>query len=684
MKDRNLFLVFIVFIGIFCVWFFFTSGNSNQSNSGANTSGELSGVQSQQNEDAFKNVFELYNTLEETPLLRGFSSVSRELQTVGRLDKWIANRLEDKIWKNDVFFANLEESFRSADEKFNQISSVFSALQNDDNNQVGQSELDKVLNLMYELSTEMKSISSDTSINLDAEIAKLENLAARFARVKNGREAASLARSDQVKAEIAGVVEIQDAFEKFSDLLNIRDFDFQASDADHFKDVVWTRNISSWAKGDKQNPLDRAAALFDWTIRNIDLRDDMVTLQDGRKFPSPPQAVWQTLLLGSGTQYDRIYTFIELLRQQRIDACVLSAREDDSPDSDYIPWAVGVLISNDNGESYQMYLFSLTYGVPIPGPNGIKLESEKDNCGIAYNDIATFSQVIENDSLLRALDLDDSPYKITSEKAKNSLIQIATSPTNASQRMCLIQKELSGEEAMVLYQSYTDQAERLAKVPYVMEVSHWLYPISVAFERIAFPQKLDMAMLPFHAMEPKTENTQNDKANNKDAQDTRESAPVIELGRSGDNRAERYPLWSGRILFFKGKLIGDESAMVFYQSARVSERKLEELARSKKQPISPEMLSVYVIAKRYANFWIALVCYDADKLLSAKETLEREEKEVITMSGLLWANAIAYNLGRCCERLGEYDNAIAQYTKFPFAPTNKECGIRAKWLKQLR
>jgi tetratricopeptide (TPR) repeat protein len=150
---------------------------------------------------------------------------------------------------------------------------------------------------------------------------------------------------------------------------------------------------------------------------------------------------------------------------------------------------------------------------------------------------------------------------------------------------------------------------------------------------------------------------------------------------NSDNK--RYSLWIGRVLYFKGKLAGPESAVTFFQKARISDRILEELVRNPEMYMTQEKLHVYTVAKRYAQYWIGLTCLENDRTVSAMDHFLDAEKDPITLSGQLWSQAITYNLGRTFERLGQYAEAIKRYEKNPNAMTGPGNAIRVKWLQEL-
>ena len=645
MKNTILFLV-IVSIPF---WVGCPGGMGHRSHSG----GLLEEDQARQNEEAFQNVLDLFNNLEETPTLRGLPGVSVEQQRVGQLDKWIANRSEDKLWKSDPFYEELKAAFDNASEKIQAVLDSFKKLQSEDEKEAEAVDSKQLIATLAALPGDMTKLNQLSSISFLGEIAMFKSFADLFQTARNGQEAAILARAEQVKTELERIVALQTHLSDINGLLDIRALDFQPGDVEHFKQVVWARNIALWAKGEKQGDIDRAMSLFDWTIRNIDLKPEIMVAPNGQQLAAPIQEPWLTLLAGQGTVYDRAWVFIDLLRQLRIDACLLAYEKADSP-GQYEPWAVGVL-SND-----EIYLFSPAYGVAIPGPQGIRLsertkqanepENGAETGEIAYMDIATLAQVAENEQLLRKLDTEQVPFPVNSEQAKKSVAFLFTSPCMAAQRMSLVQRELSGDDAMVLYQSYQDQAERFSKIANIGEIRHSHRPLRAAYERETFPEWGETFLSAFYVEEP---------------------------------TSKHYSLWIGRVLYFKGKLAGPESAITFYQDAKVSDRKLEELSRNPEMQMNREKLSVYMIAKRYARYWIGLTCLENDKTVSAMEHFIDEEKDPIAVAGQLWSNAIAYNLGRSFERLGQYTEAIKRYEKNSKAPTATGNAIRVKWLKEL-
>ena len=68
------------------------------------------------------------------------------------------------------------------------------------------------------------------------------------------------------------------------------------------------------------------------------------------------------------------------------------------------------------------------------------------------------------------------------------------------------------------------------------------------------------------------------------------------------------PLRRGRVLYLKGKFLGDDGAIHYYQMARPSQA---ELAASSAHPL--EKL-VYLRGKQDASYWLGLIAYPAGEL----------------------------------------------------------------------
>lgn len=139
-------------------------------------------------------------------------------------------------------------------------------------------------------------------------------------------------------------------------LEDIRRKSFTPSDAQHIQACMYLAEITRYARGSEPDELTRARLLFDWVVRNVQLvapddaqRTGMLKLL-GPVFHSP-------LLIGKGTELERAWIYVLLLRQLRIQACYVGRR---APEGAFEPRWVAVLIGGE------LYLFDPKMGLPLP------------------------------------------------------------------------------------------------------------------------------------------------------------------------------------------------------------------------------------------------------------------------------------------------------------------------------
>ncbi len=227
---------------------------------------------------------------------------------------------------------------------------------------------------------------------------------------------------------------------------------FQPYDGRLLQEAVWLRDISRWAPADNFNDLDRASALFDWTVRNVQLEAD-----DSRKAHRP----WQVLLYGRGTANQRAWVFAMLARQQGIDVVMLKAAT--AGDGDY--WLPAVVVDN------QLHIFDARLGLAIPGPAG--------------KGVATLQQIQKDDSLLRQLDLDDAPYPLTAGALQAVVPHIVADEFDLSRRAWQVESKLTGDDRLVLTSRPSELAERLNSVPGMAEPRLWDVPFRTLRDQLS-------------------------------------------------------------------------------------------------------------------------------------------------------------------------------------------------------
>lgn len=428
----------------------------------------------------------------------------------------------------------------------------------------------------------------------------------------------------------------------------LESMEFPPSDALLLRSAVWFRDASNWARGDSLDDLQRAQALFDWTIRNVQLGEAV------ERPPGQPgrirQVGWEALLMGRGVAEERAWVFVDLLRQQNIDAVVLAvpvgearkpeaaeAGEADgeaSADARFAPWVVGVL------HEEQLYLFDPALGLPVPAADGVVVDED----GELTVRPATLAEVLDDPSLLEQLNVDDeTTYPVDAEDLAGGVeALVVAQPASLSRRMALVQSKLVGEQRMVLACSPARIAARLENLDGIAGVRLWERP---------FATKSQLGQLT--------------------RQQVQRKLAMLTPFRTG----AQMPLWKGRILHIKGRLSGADGATHFYQLARPADAQLAASDLPTVQKV------VYQRAKQHASYWLGLVSYAIENDRSAVDYFATRTLEA--SPGGPWTPGAQYNLGRTYQRQGEIRKAIEQYRQFSGA-TAMRMGLqlRAKWLAE--
>lgn len=387
---------------------------------------------------------------------------------------------------------------------------------------------------------------------------------------------------------------------------------------------VWARDIAQWARGSAATDAAVAAALFDWTVRNVQL-DANAELSEAIHHP------WQALVYGHGNAAHRAWVFAELCRQQGIDAVVLQpAAAGDQP----APLLLAALVDN------QLQLFDPHLGIPLPGPSGVP---------------ATLSEVAGDDALLRQLDIEgEYAYPLAAGQLQQVAAFVIASPLQLSRRTRLIEQALEGEDFVKLAVDARPLAEKLGQQANISEVRLWVQP----FQALADEQSIDMEGRRRAANEfaPFAERPLLWKARvlhfqgNKGVRAEERSDPLAE---TRDGHLEALKLYQDR-------------------GVRPSDVVLDKLELEKRM--------TYAAGKAAASYWLGLLSYDRGKhdvALSwlGDRTLERAAKG-------RWANGARYNLARAHEALGNVEEAVRLLRETPKeAPQRPGNLLRARRLE---
>lgn len=491
---------------------------------------------------------------------------------------------------------------------------------------------------------------------------------------------------------------------------------FPLSDASVLQEIVWLHAVSGWARGEKLDELDRAKRLFDWTVRNIQLEiipDD----QAGQRVGQMP---WETLLLGRGTWEERAWVFILLARQQHLDAALLVAGAPDDPQGQPARLWLGVLSDR------KIYLFDPELGLPIPAPDGIRLQA----AGPLDIQPATLAQVADDDALLRRLDLDQGrPYPVSSADLGRVVALIEASPVYLSRRMKLIESRLKGKQRkMVLTTDATAEAERWKAAAGIADAQLWMLPYRTLYEHTQLsPQQAEQRvarLLPqffaSYTTPPGSEESAEAAARHLNPFSPLHKTPL----RSGAMIA---PLYRGRVLhlkleLIKGKLVGQQEATKFYQEARPSDRQLANLeenyyktalkavqslpavdrkaARQKLKQAAAQWARIQAPllrrASQDASYWLGLISFELGLVDSQRHDDETALRHCAVAIDYFrtrtlaaspdgpWTHGAHYNLARCYEATRQYDDAVAEYAADMRSPSYFGNLLRARWLDELR
>jgi hypothetical protein len=377
---------------------------------------------------------------------------------------------------------------------------------------------------------------------------------------------------------------------------------------------VWARDVSQWAHGTADTDDKIAAALFDWTVRNVQLDptpSPFVSRNQDPKTPAEPadsiHRPWQALIYGHGSAAHRAWVFVELLRQQNIAAALIRPLEADPATA---PLLVGVFIGDD------LQLYDPQLGLPLRSKDG---------------GVATLAEVAADDSLLRQFDLDgEYAYGATAEQMAGVDALIVASPLQLSRRAAELEGSLEGENFVRLSADVQALADRLAKLPQVKQTNLWMQPFQAYVdEQTIGPESRVLAVDEF--------------------------APL----------AERPLLWQGRVLHLQGNKgvraderndplaeprDGHQQALVLYQdkNVRLSNRDLNKLEPAKRP--------IYSASKAAAAYWLGLLSYDRGNYDTALGWLD--DRTLDQNRSSRWADGARYNLARTQEALGDNEAAI--------------------------
>ena len=450
---------------------------------------------------------------------------------------------------------------------------------------------------------------------------------------------------------------------------------FDPFDGYFLREAVWLRDAAAMAVAtsrqagvpqyyDPDDDRQRAAALFDWTVRNIQLDADEPS---SKRLPLRP---WEMLLLGHGTAIERSWLFMLLARQQHLDVVLLATPDAKTP-GQFRVWLPALLHQGN------LYLFDMNLGVPVPGPK--------------RKGIATLKEAAEDASVLTQLDVEGTGYPVRAADLKEVLALVEADVPYLSRRTKLVESHLTRERKMVLSVAPAKLAEQLKKSPHIGAARIWLWPYISAAER----QLSNPAIQAELARQLAIVSTPLVKRQAKKVEEARKGEGVE--GEHDPKLVVRerifYPLWAARQRHFQGRFdppekklanaaagiaesdAAAESAKSLYLDARDAVDGLRALPA---QEVPADRLAQFAAMRNYATYWLGLVNYEQGNFPVAAQFLE-----TIIKAGAkdkFYPGAL-FNLARTCQAGGQTQRALELYEK-PGISMPTGCRLRAQWLRE--
>ncbi len=488
---------------------------------------------------------------------------------------------------------------------------------------------------------------------------------------------------------------------------------FLPEDVSHFKSSIWERNIAAWAKGNAVDPAEQAMNLFRWTCDVIPLNDDAE--------PIPRQA-WQTLLTSQGTPLERAEVFMGLLRQIGITSFLI--KPSDPARDDRFPVLVGAAISGDEGS--EVLLFLPEYAAPVPGEEGPSLADAPDAPrGLTFPAVATLEQASQNDALLRRLDLDGQPLPISAADLRSVRAVLPTDMFNMSHRMWIVMREsvierpdAQGDAASfvppLLAMSFESARNEIGSLPCIASVEQGWEFQTPTVEQAILPIESQILLLPYLYEVPASASL----SMRADDESSKKYAPTEGTGSGPGETAPTeakmiYPLWEGKILFFKGRFDTESGAANRLQQGRVPDRLLKQATHSLDAQLEEYLAQVQqsregsdralsddelraaaaqfvnqarqdigmkLYLKVTARFYLGLVSYALHNDDAALTHFE--DADLLEKLGGVWRSAALTLIAEIYESRGEFARARKIYARLEGA-AERSGRLRAKWLDEL-
>ena len=467
---------------------------------------------------------------------------------------------------------------------------------------------------------------------------------------------------------------------------SVQERKFLYVDVGHIHQCSWLRDISNWVNRTAKSPhleiwnefipesissqqqekLLLAAKLFDWTIRNVQLDPLLDPAQEnldnswnlayeGTVGPGYTLTPQETILYGHGDAWQRARLFILLARQQRIEVVMLAIQQ--TPNGQPTPWLPAVMLND------QLYLFDPQLGLPLLTQNG---------------QLATMEQLKEDPEILtRLVSKAGRPYRVQPDDLQRLIGLVDASPFALSQRMLMLQKQLTGGQQMVLTVSPDRIGKQLRDKHAINTTKLWNVPLETllyADGRERSRQATDSAVPTETRYQMQEELFRTDlrsplviaRQRYVHGQFDSQSA---EKGQSETPGAKPL-LMSARM---SEKEIAGIKTAVNLQEALQLQQFPEESSSQWQQRLADAQL-YYSAIKQYASYWLGIIQLEQGKYEVAISWLQRTVDEG---SDNPFFQGAHYNLGRCYEALGQQEKANQMY-QFADSPQHRGNQLRSQ------
>ena len=235
-----------------------------------------------------------------------------------------------------------------------------------------------------------------------------------------------------------------------------------------------------WAAGPKSDPLLRAESLFDWTVRNIQIRELPARADDSvRRLVALRRAKRCSRAGAHGRTSPGCWWNWPGSRGSTRPCWPSPPPQPARPGDQPRPWAVGVRIPRDPGRpgpTDDVYLFDPRLGLPIA------VQVRADKAGPLRMTPATLAQAAADPEVLLCMSAGgQEPYPLTAADLKYVVALMVASPQSLSRRMKVIEARLAGNQRMVLTTSPSARAESWKQLKNISGAELWLFPFEAVY-----------------------------------------------------------------------------------------------------------------------------------------------------------------------------------------------------------